>query len=110
MGRKNVLRLKAIKKIHRFAKLLKKEKIPISQFILFGSYSSGQPKKYSDIDLCIISPSFGKDSIKERVKLSLLADKIDWRIEPHPYNPEDFSVEEDPFASEIRKTGIIINL
>lgn len=110
MDRKNALSPQILKKIRRFAQLLKKEKISLDQFILFGSYVHGQPKKYSDIDLCVVSPLFGKDPIKERVKLGLLADKVDWRIEPHPYHPKDLAIEEDPFAYEIKRTGIAIKL
>ena len=50
-------------------------------------------------------PKFSQDNIKEAVKLKLIANNIDWRIEPHPYHPRDFAVEEDPFAWEIKRTG-----
>jgi len=92
--------------INRYKKLLKKEAIPIKEMVLFGSHSLGTAKKYSDIDICLISPIFGKDSLEERKLLSKIADQVDWRLEPHPYHSKDFEVEEDPFAAEIKRTGI----
>jgi len=38
-----------------------KKNIKIDQVILYGSYASGHMKLYSDIDIAIISPDFGKD-------------------------------------------------
>ena len=39
--------------------------IEISDAFLFGSYAKGEAKADSDIDLCVISPDFGKDEIEE---------------------------------------------
>jgi len=74
--------------------------------ILFGSYAKGEQRKWSDIDLCIISSKF-KDSFEAMHYLSLKSNKINTIIEPHPYHPHDF-VNEDPLVWEIKKTGIDI--
>lgn len=108
MGKRNALDPKIVRKIRLYARVLKKAGIPVQSLIVFGSQTKGTPKPCSDIDICVISPIFGKDRIEERVELGTLADKIDWRIEPHPYSPEDFAVEEDPFAHEIKRTGVEI--
>ena len=105
MGEKNAIDKEITRKIRLFGKLLKKAKIPVESLILFGSQVKDKAKPYSDIDVCVVSPLFGKDTLKERVRISMLADKVDWRIEPHPYHPQDFAVEEDPFAWEIKRTG-----
>lgn len=105
MDKNNALDPETINKVRLLGKALKKAKIPVQSLILFGSQTKGKAKPYSDIDVCVVSPLFGKDTFKERVKISLLADKIDWRIEPHPYHPRDLAVEEDPFAWEIKRTG-----
>ena len=99
-----------IKILRDYASQLKKGGIDISKLILFGSHVQGRAKSYSDIDVCIVSPQFVRDDIQEAVKLKMLADKVDWRIEPHPYSPEDFAVEEDPFAHEIKRTGVEIKV
>ena len=108
MDKKNDINKQILSTVLRYAKILRKEKIPVAQMIVFGSQAHGNPKGYSDIDVCVVSPSFGKDSIAERVLLTRLAEDVDWRIEPHPYHPADFAVEEDPFAAEIKRTGITI--
>jgi len=108
MAQKNVLSPKVVKKVKLFATLLEKEGISLKKLILFGSQVSGKAKSYSDIDICVVSPGFDKDYIKKAVKLKMLAEKVDWRIEPHLYHPDDFAIEEDPFAWEIKRTGIEI--
>lgn len=79
-----------------------------NQLVLFGSQIKGRVHKWSDIDICVVSPQFGRDWMKEETKLKDLAMEVDIRIEPHPYSVKDFQVEEDPFAYEIRKTGVVI--
>lgn len=109
MDQKRTLNPKIIKKAKLFARSLKKAGISLEKLILFGSQITGRAKNYSDIDICVVSPQFGKDDIQAAVKLKMLAEKIDWRIEPHPYHPADLAVEEDPLAFEIKRTGIEIN-
>ena len=55
-----------------------------------------------------ILKSFGKDFIADMVKLRMMTHKIDYRIEPIPFTPDDLV---DPYSSlslEVRKTGINI--
>jgi len=80
--------------------------IPISSAYLFGSYSKGSPNKWSDIDICIVSPKFGKDYFDEALLLRRLTHKIDSRIEPVPFNTRDLNDKYSTLASEIRKHGI----
>ena len=95
-------------KIQLFADKLNKQGIKIDQLLLFGSYTKGQAKPYSDIDLCVVSSKFGKDLIQEAADLRLISNTIDWRIEPHPFNPSNLKVIEDPFIYQIKTTGIKI--
>lgn len=110
MAKRKTLDKEIIKIVRDYACQLKKAGIDVSKLILFGSQVKGKSKSYSDIDVCVISPQFGQDDIKEAVKLKMLADKVDWRIEPHPYHPRDFAIEEDPFAWEIKRTGYKIKV
>lgn len=76
---------------------------------LYGSYARGAAKEWSDIDLAIISPDFIGDMFEERLELMRLAGGMDDRIEPHPFRPEEFN-DNEPLASEIRRTGIAIDI
>lgn len=90
----------------KFVHLLNKRGIPVSQAYLFGSYASGRARPYSDIDICIVSPTLGKDMIDEMVKLGLIANQIDNRIEVIPMSPQDYADPFDPLAAEIRRHGL----
>jgi predicted nucleotidyltransferase len=76
---------------------------------MFGSFAKGKEKNYSDLDLCVVSPAFGKDTHKELVNLMILAGKVDDMIEPHPYHPKDLKDKWDPLAYQIKKTGKVFN-
>ena len=85
---------------------LKKDKLPISEVILFGSQAKGQAQKWSDIDLCIISPKFkGKIDSFEYLWTRRNTRHVKHMISPVGFHPKDF-VDEDPLVWEIKKTGI----
>ena len=78
------------KKIEEYIKELKKDKLPISRAILFGSYARNRQHKWSDIDLCIVSPKF-KDFFDDMQYLFLRRkDNSIPHIEPIGFNPKDF--------------------
>ena len=79
--------------------------VVVEDVILFGSYAKGSPKPWSDLDVCVVSNSFGKDKTEEMVFLKKLASSIEPLIEPHPYHPQDLADPWDPLAAEIRKYG-----
>ena len=81
----------------------------VKRAYLYGSYARGAAKDWSDIDLAIISPDFIGDMFEERLELMRLAIGMDDRIEPHPFRPEAFN-DNQPLASEIRRTGIAIDI
>jgi len=75
---------------------------------LFGSYAKGNQKIDSDIDLALVFNHIDdKDKFDLQVQLMLQASEFDIRIEPHPISREDF-YSPNPFAAEIRRTGIEI--
>lgn len=98
----------ALKKAQDFIIKLKNDGIPVQSAYLFGSYAKGTARKDSDIDVCVVSPAFGKNYIEEMVNLNLKADKIDIRIEAVPMSLEDFSDRYDSLSHEIKTTGIPI--
>lgn len=96
-----------IKKVREFVKELKRQKIKVVKVIIYGSRISGKAHEYSDIDVAIVSPDFGKDSYREGARLFEIASKIDPRIEPVPISIKSY--ENDtwvPLIYEIRKNGL----
>ncbi|WP_045213717.1 nucleotidyltransferase domain-containing protein [Desulfonatronovibrio magnus] len=80
----------------------------VDRAYLYGSYAKGKANKWSDIDVAIVSPDFSQDLFEERVLLMKLALKLDDRIEPSPFRPEDFSID-NPLVNEISAFGIEIS-
>ena len=99
--------MKNIKKIAgEYVDAVVKSGIPVDSAYLFGSYAKKTSNKFSDIDICIVSPKFGKDYFEESLKLRSITDKVDSRIEPVPFKPEDLNDKYSTLASEIKKYGI----
>lgn len=105
MARKSLLNDKPEILVRKFYDLLRRKKIPIEKMILFGSQVKGKAKPWSDIDICVVSEDFGKDSFSETVMLKQIASDIEPLIEPHPYHPKDLLDRWDPLAREITKYG-----
>jgi len=107
---KRTIEKKILDQIQDYKKILEKNKIKIDKLILFGSFAKGTQKPWSDIDLCVVSPQFGKNRFEERVKLMRLSIGGGENIEPHPYNLKGLKNKWDPLASEINKYGLEIQL
>jgi len=97
---------KTIKIIQNYAKKLKKSGVPIKSIYIFGSAAKGNIRRDSDIDTCVVSPIFGKDRQRERVRLMNLREGISDLIEPHPISVYEFNNLIDPFINEIKQSGI----
>lgn len=93
------------KEVRDFVNLLQKEQIKISRIILFGSYAKGEQKDYSDIDLAVVSPNFGKDTHKEMMFLVNLSSRVSDRIEAIPVAEKDMRMKYHPLIGEIKKYG-----
>jgi hypothetical protein len=98
-----------IKAVKRYIAELERNKIPVRKAIIFGSYARGVARKESDIDVALISEAFSGDRFEDRRIIIPLRRKIDNRIEPLPFRPEDFE-NGGILAEEIRKTGIAVSL
>lgn len=99
---------KILQEIKAFIGVLKKNKINFRQIILFGSMAKGKQKKYSDIDLAVVSARFGKDPMEEMMFLSKLAWSASDRIEAIPLSFEDMKLKYHPLVGEIKKYGKVI--
>lgn len=87
---------------------LKEVGIPVEEAYIFGSRVKGTNHIWSDLDTCIVSPTFGVDPIAERMVLIMVGRKVNDIIEPHPFSPSEFNDKFNPFAKEIKRTGIKI--
>ena len=93
--------------IKKYIQELEKNRIQISEAILFGSHARRTAKPHSDIDVALISSAFTGDRFEDRRRIVPLRRKIDSRIEPLPFKPEDFN-NGGMLAEEIKKTGITV--
>lgn len=99
----------AIKLIKRYIRELKNNNIPIQKAFIFGSHAKGNPKEESDIDIALVSVAFTGDRFEDRRKIVPFRRKIDSRIEPIPFRPEDFQ-KGGILIDVIKKTGKAINI
>lgn len=81
-------------------------KYSIVDVLLFGSYAKGTNHSDSDIDIAIVLQNV-KDIFDTQVELLKLRRSIDLRIEPHPFESDDFN-NANPMVNEILKHGIRI--
>ncbi|MEA2103853.1 MAG: nucleotidyltransferase domain-containing protein [Candidatus Cloacimonadota bacterium] len=95
----------ARKHVLEYTKKLQELKMDIVSVYLFGSLVKGNFGEWSDIDIAVVSNNLTGDPVDDRLKLMKLRWDIDLRIEPHPFLPEDWEDETNPFVEEIKKTG-----
>lgn len=91
--------------IDNYLEALEKNKIPIKEAILFGSYAAGNYHKWSDIDIALVSDIFAGDRINDKDKIRSITLSISSMIEVIPFAVDDFNLQ-NPFAKEILQTGI----
>lgn len=93
--------------VRAFVRELKRHKIKVSKVVIYGSRVSGRAHEYSDIDVAIVSPDFGKKGYAGSAKLFEIASQIDPRIEPVPISLESYNNDTwIPLIYEIRTKGI----
>lgn len=93
--------------VKRYIEDLKKNGSKIREAIVFGSFVKGTAKEWSDIDVALVSPYFTGHRFEDRRKIVPLRRKIDSRIEPIPFRPEDI-YDGGMLVEEINKTGVKI--
>jgi predicted nucleotidyltransferase len=107
-------RKNGIKKI--LAQFIKetKKKMPVEKVILFGSYANGTSRKYSDVDIAVISPKFAHMNEFERIKLLLdCAHQIKYEspvdLETFGYTPQEYEdASRFDFLGVIKNTGKVV--
>lgn len=93
--------------IKEYVSRIRKAGIVVHEVRLFGSRAHGTPREWSDIDLCIVSPQFGRDRQEEMTRLLMLTSTMDTPvpIEPIPFAPGDIDDRYSTLATEIRERG-----
>ena len=91
----------------RFASLVRSEIDSEALVLLFGSCVKNKANDRSDIDLAVVSKTFGKNVVENRVRISLLGYRIHPDIEVHAFSAEDWK-DVTPFINEIKKTGVAL--
>lgn len=94
--------------IKSFRSLLEKDHIQVDSMIVFGSEAKGNPHVGSDIDVCVVSPSFGENEVGDMQMLLRKARHIDSRLEPYPMSPENLKATYNPIVNEIVTWGVIV--
>lgn len=107
-GQTNSINRELRKILESYRESLQKSGLEIEKMILFGSHAKGTQHEWSDIDVAVVSPKFGKDRLAERVQLTRLGDKVSLAIEPHPFHPIDLADRWNSLAAEVKKYGIPI--
>jgi predicted nucleotidyltransferase len=90
--------------VTKYARKLKEKKIPFSNVYLFGSFSRGEERKNSDIDVAVVLRKKESDDLVGEVGIATIG--IDTRIEPHIFSERDFRTVATPIIKEIIETGI----
>jgi len=98
----------AKKIVEKYVEKLKEENYPFSAIYLFGSHTKGKARKWSDIDVAIVSDKLKRNRDKNENLLWHIRREVDSMIEPHGFTVKDFQDISDPMVYEIRKTGVKI--
>lgn len=96
----------AKKIVRKYARKLREKKYPFTALYLFGSYAKGNARKWSDIDIAVLSSAMKKNWNKSEETLWKLGAEVDPRIEPVGFSPENFRKGDDPMIHEIKTTGV----
>ncbi|MBI3576683.1 nucleotidyltransferase domain-containing protein [Candidatus Gottesmanbacteria bacterium] len=110
MAQKKTVNQDIVRVAQRFANHVQRQGIPVARTVLFGSWAKGKARKDSDIDICLVSPQFGKDDLIEMRYLLMETMAVDSRIEPIPMSTKDYETDATPFVLEIKKYGKIIDI
>lgn len=94
--------------IRDYAKTLRKDNLPISRIVLFGSIAKGTARRDSDIDVCVVSPKF-TDPFEALQYLWRSKSRKHINIEPVGFSPKDFR-EGSCLINEIKQHGIGIKV
>ena len=102
---KRAVKKEYIETTKRFAQEAERNGYQIDSLYLFGSRISGTSTKWSDLDICVVSPTIKDNPFDDRVRLLKISQKVNDAIEPHPMSVQDFNNDNYTLTREIKKTG-----
>ena len=73
----------------------------------FGTIAKNNANDRSDIDIAVVSGTFGSNVVENRVNISLLGYEVNPNIEAHAFPQEDWDYA-TPFINEIKMTGVAL--
>ncbi len=98
--------------VRRYLDTVTRAGIPVEKAVIYGSFSRGEQRKDSDIDVLVISPLF--DRLKESKALDLLwrlTRHVDLRIEPVAVGVREFEEDDgSPLIGLARRDGFVVSL
>lgn len=107
MAKKTAINPEVKKEIDRYIQNLKNNKLHIKKAILFGSFVKGEERKWSDIDLCIVSPDFNNPrEASEFLWKHRDIKNLRYVIEPIGFSEKDFSGNNGFLIENIKKAGV----
>ena len=95
--------------VRRYREFLEESGIRVKKIILYGSYASGKPKEWSDIDLVVVSNDFEKMDLWERlVVLGRVTTKVMEPLEVLGYTEEEYISEGQGtfIGDEVKSSGV----
>ena len=96
----------ALKIARSFLILIEKRGYKFNKAFLFGSTTTGNAHKDSDIDIALVFKDLN-DDFKMQIELMKLTREVDTRIEPHPFDMKYFN-KDSILGSQILNHGIQI--
>ena len=98
---------KAISSGKQFATKVRSEIDSEALVLLFGSCAKNSIHDRSDIDIAVVSKTFGNNMPENFARLTVIAYGINTDIEPHPFSLDSWNYT-TPFISEIKSTGVAL--
>ena len=97
--------------IEEYVRLLRSEGIDVVKAILYGSRVRGDVGEDNDIDVALIINGLKRDNFNIKRTLMRLAVRVDERIEPVAFSPEDYEADDWlPLLYSIKDTGLEIDV
>ncbi len=98
---------KKIKKIVKEYISVLENDIKVDRVVIFGSQAKGQASRKSDIDVAIVSDSFGSRKYNSSYLFQKLWKVKNSNIDPVGYSPKEYMAKTpSPLLSEIRQNGL----
>ena len=99
---------RAKKIVKKYAQKLREAGYLYSAIYLFGSHAQNKARRWSDIDVAVISDKLKENWEENENMLWYIRRKVDSMIEPIGFTVKEFQDNCDPMVYEIKKTGIRI--